>query len=150
MLTKITERTDLHPSVLVSVRSSKSVFGKEDVVDALGVVDWHMPASASPMGYAISVRNDDNIRDMISKAGNFVVNFLAKDQERAAILGKGHMLGFLDGFSQLGVEKADCERVESPRVKDARAFLECELIQELESGDHTVFLGRIVNAKNFR
>jgi flavin reductase (DIM6/NTAB) family NADH-FMN oxidoreductase RutF len=37
--------------------------------------------------------------------------------------------------------------VESPRVKEAKEVLECEVEHELESGDHTIFIGKVVGPR---
>jgi flavin reductase (DIM6/NTAB) family NADH-FMN oxidoreductase RutF len=148
MLNNIINRDDLYPSVLVSVRAPMSVFGKSDIRDSLSVVEWHMPASINPMGYAISVKRDDNIRSMISSAGNFVVNFMGHDQKSIVLSCEGQDGAFIDLFDFLGLSKSDSESVESPRIGEAKAVLECEVISELDSGDHTIFLGRVLGSKS--
>ncbi len=104
MILNIVNREDLFPSVLVSVRAPTEVLGREEMKDTLAVVDWHMPTSISPTKYAISVKNDDNISRMISKAGNFVVNFMSYEQ-RSIVLSCESQDGVLIDWRALGLRR---------------------------------------------
>lgn len=147
MLNKIINRNDLFPKVLVSVRAPVKALGIDEIRDNLGVIDWHMPVSIHPMKYSISVKNDHAIKDMISKAGNFVVNFMDVKQENIVLSCEEHNGLFVDVFEKTGINKAGSDYIESPRIKEAKAVLECEVEQELESGDHTIFIGRVVGPR---
>ncbi|MBU1199009.1 MAG: flavin reductase family protein [Nanoarchaeota archaeon] len=144
MIWSVVNRNDLYPSVLVTVRAPFNMLGKEELKDNLSVVSWHMPASFTPGKYAISVPTYDNMKKMISTARNFVVNFMGNDQRSIVLSAESQDGVFMNLFDYLGVTRMDSERVESPRIKEAKAFLECEVEQELESGDHTIFVGKVV------
>ncbi|MBW2991517.1 flavin reductase family protein [Candidatus Woesearchaeota archaeon] len=143
----IINREDLFPSILVSVRAPVEVFGKTDVKDNISFVGWHMPASVNPLKYAISVPTDDNISRMISKAGNFVINFMGYEHKSIVLRAEQQDGSFVDLFDSLNLSKADSQLIESPRIKQAKIFLECVVEQELESGDHTIFIGRVVRPR---
>lgn len=147
MINKIINRDDLFPKVLVSVRAPARVIGPEEVRDNIGVIDWHMPVSIRPMKYSISVHNDDSIKRMISRAGNFVVNFMGLSQESIVLSCEMHDGLFVDLFEKNNLTKADSDYIESPRIKEAQVVLECEVEQELESGDHTIFIGKVVGPR---
>jgi flavin reductase (DIM6/NTAB) family NADH-FMN oxidoreductase RutF len=147
MLKNIIGRNDLLPKVLVSVRAPADVLGVEQVRDNLAVVDWHMPVSFKPAKYAVGVRTDSSIKKMISKASNFVVNFMGHEHRNVVLLHEHQDGLFTDLFFSMGFAKSDADMVESPRVKEAEAVLECEVEHELETGDHTIFIGRIVGPR---
>lgn len=147
MLWNIVERDDLFPSVLVSVRAPTEILGKREVKDNIHVVGWHMPASVEPMEYAISVPTTDNIRKMISQAGNFVVNFMSMTQKSIVLSAENQDGMYVNLFEFLGLSKENSALIESPRIREAKIYLECEVKQELDSGDHTIFLGRVVNPR---
>jgi len=147
MIQNIIDREDLFPRVLVSVRAPLSVLGKSEVKDAISVVDWHMPANIRPMKYAISVRSDDNIKRMISIAGNFVINFMSHEHKSIVLSCENQDSLFVDLFEFLGVTKEEADMVESPRIGEAKEFLECEVDHELDSGDHTIFVGKVVGPR---
>lgn len=147
MIWSIINRKDLFPSVLVTVRAPVDVLGKVEIKDNISVVSWHMPASITPMSYAISVKSDDNIKKMISKAGNFVINFMGYEQKSIVLSCEKQDGSFVDLFEFLGITKANSEKVESPRIMEAKAALECRVDHELESGDHTIFIGKVVGTE---
>ncbi|KYK27112.1 hypothetical protein AYK26_00235 [Euryarchaeota archaeon SM23-78] len=144
MIWEIIKRRDLYRSVLVSVRAPIIVLGQEEVRDNVGVVHWHMPASLEPVKYAISVRSDDSIKNMISRAGNFVVNFVGYEYRNHVLACENEDGLFVDIFEFLGFTKKNSIIIESPRIKEAKVFLECEVEQEFDSGDHTIFIGKVV------
>ena len=148
MIWSIINREDLFPSVLVSVRAPFNLLGKEEVKDNISVVSWHMPASVTPLSYAISVKSEDNIAGMIRKAGNFVINFMGYEQKSIVLNAENQDGAMTDLFEFLGLSRAESILVESPRINEAKVFLECEVKQELESGDHTIFIGRIVRPQD--
>lgn len=137
----------MFPSVLISVRASMEVLGKRELKDNIRVVGWHMPASVEPMEYAISVPTADNIRRMISQAGNFVVNFMGYEQKSIVLSAENQDGLYVNLFEFLGLSKEDSALVESPRIREAKIYLECEVSQELDSGDHTIFVGKVVNPR---
>ena len=147
MIWNIINRDDLFPSVLVSVRAPFEILGRTELKDNITVVSWHMPASITPTKYAISIPSDDNIRRMISRAGNFVINFMGYEHKSIVLSAENQDGLFVDLFEFLGVTKADSDYVESPRIKEAKVCLECEVDQELESGDHTIFIGRVLGPR---
>jgi flavin reductase (DIM6/NTAB) family NADH-FMN oxidoreductase RutF len=147
MIKNIINREDLFPKVLVSVRAPAIVLGVEEEKDNLGVIDWHMPVSIHPMKYAISVRSDDNLKGMISKAGNFVVNFMDVKHKSIVLKCENQDGLFTDLFARIGISKSEADMVESPRIREAKEVLECEVEHELESGDHTIFIGRVVGPR---
>ena len=133
-------------SVLVSARADSERFGKVAERDGVCVVDWHMPSAGTPFSYAVSVPKDSEVSRMISKSGSFVVNFMGPEHSQRMDFVKGPGRGFSDLFSFLKVSRDEAEKVDCPRVREARAHLECEVASELDSGDHTVFTGRVLGA----
>jgi flavin reductase (DIM6/NTAB) family NADH-FMN oxidoreductase RutF len=134
----------LSRSVLVSTTGSSRLFGKAIEQDALGVVEWHMPSSQEPPSYSISVPSHHELRDLIRASGVFVVNFMGAEHSRRIDFVSQKSGAFSDLFNFLKVTKEEASKVFCTRVREARAHVECEVSQEIESGDHTVFVGRIV------
>lgn len=147
MIWSIIQRNDLFPSVLISVRARMDVLGREQLKDNISVVGWHMPANLEPMKYAVSIPSGDSIKKMISQAGNFVVNFMSQEQKSIVLSAENQDGLFVDLFEFLGVSKVDSDRIESPRIREAKIVLECQVDQELDSGDHTIFVGRVVGPR---
>jgi len=147
MIDSIIKQPDLLPKLLVSVRAPLEVLGKRELKDNISVVDWHMPVSTAPNKYAISLKSNDTTSRMIKGAGNFVINFMGAEHQSVVLSCENRDGMFLDLFETLGVTKVEADMVESPRIKEAKAVLECEVEHELESGDHTIFIGKVVGPR---
>jgi flavin reductase (DIM6/NTAB) family NADH-FMN oxidoreductase RutF len=53
----------------------------------------------------------------------------------------------LDKFKETGLEKQEAEKIDCPKIKQALACLECEVVNEIEAGDHVILIGKVLNMK---
>jgi len=74
---------------------------------------------------------------VINESGQFVVNFLAGRQERLARAFAGKQTA---AFHEVAHHHS---LGGVPILSDALAFLACEVVNEFEGGDHTIFLGKV-------
>ena len=79
-------------------------------------VNWVTQASFEPPLVAVGVKRDSGGHDIIREAGAFSLSVLGEGQQGAPIL------------------------------EAAIAALECELVTTIEEGDHSLFLGKVVEA----
>jgi flavin reductase (DIM6/NTAB) family NADH-FMN oxidoreductase RutF len=92
---------------------------------------------------AVGVKVDSTAHEIIKESRAFALNVLGKGQQALAF-------GFFktlerDGNS-IGGEMFSVGSSGSPILANATAFLECSLIDTLEKGDHSLFLGEVVEA----
>ena len=107
--------------------------------------NWATQVSIEPKLLAVAVRNDSVTRELLSSGGVFSLSFVKRDDRalvraftKPAVEGPGP--GMLSGVPVTeGVTGA-------PVLAQAAAWLECEVRQELPSGDHTLFVGEVVAA----
>lgn len=126
-------------TVLVTCRHE----GKDNII----ALDWHMPTSFEPPLYCISVGKSRYSHDMIKASRVFAVNFMPAEAEKA-VLYCGRTSGRdVDKFSATALIKQECEKIDCPRIKQALAWLECRVVAELSTGDHTIFVGEVVHYK---
>ena len=144
MLKSILATQGIHPSAVISVTAPKP--GVLVPADALALAHWHMPAGFSPMAYSISLPTDSPVRKMISNKGNFVVNFIPEELDLSINAITKIDPHFTDSFAAAGFTKTKSSSIESIGVAEALARLECEVERELESGNDTVFVGRVMHA----
>jgi len=117
---------------------------KEEEKDNVFTVAWHMPVSFTPPIYAISVGKKRYSLELIKKGKSFVVNFMPYTMVKQ-VLECGRTSGeHADKFTGIGLEKEDAETIDCCRLKDALAYLECDVEQEIEAGDHIIFIGRVL------
>ena len=51
----------------------------------------------------------------------------------------------MDKFKETKLEKEEAKSIDCPVIKQALATLECHVIQEVEAGDHIIFIGKVLN-----
>ena len=116
--------------------------GKDNII----TLAWHMPTSFSPGMYAISIGRTRFSHDMIKDSGVFCVNFMHAEHRRGmevcgSVSGSG-----TDKFKESGFGKEECEKIDCPRIKQSAGFLECKVVGSMETGDHTIFVGDVLNS----
>ena len=108
-------------------------------------IDWHIPLSLEPKLYGIAVNRTGYGAELIRASGVFVINFVPSTWEEA-IFFCGRTSGReVDKFAATGLVKEEAESVNAPRLADALGFLECQVEQVVEVGDHTFFVGRVTH-----
>ena len=116
--------------------------GKPDVMPA----GWAMIASHQPPMFATSVGHGRYTHELIRKQKEFVIAFPGPGMEKA-IEDTGSCSGRdVDKFKEFGLKSMKAKKVKPPLLLGCIVNLECKLEGELEVGDHTIFLGRVVAA----
>jgi flavin reductase (DIM6/NTAB) family NADH-FMN oxidoreductase RutF len=116
--------------------------GKPDVMPA----GWAMIASHQPPMFAISVGHGRYTHELIRSQKEFVVAFPGPGSEKA-IEDTGSSSGRnIDKFEEFELKSLKAREVKPPLLLGCIVNLECKLEGELEAGDHTIFLGKVVAA----
>ncbi|MCB1747505.1 MAG: flavin reductase family protein [Gammaproteobacteria bacterium] len=110
---------------------------------AAATINWVTQSSFKPPQLAIGVKADSGAHDIIKASGHFALNVLGKDQQ-------GLAFAFFkpaerDGHTVNG-EPFEFRTTGSPVLEAAIAYLECKLVHTYEGGDHSVFVGEVVDA----
>jgi flavin reductase (DIM6/NTAB) family NADH-FMN oxidoreductase RutF len=110
---------------------------------AASTVNWVTQASFEPPLVVVGVKVDSQAHGLIKEKGSFALN----------VLGKGHQSAAFAFFKPpvkegqtLSGEGYRSGATGSPILDSAPAFLECELIESLDRGDHSIFVGKVVEA----
>jgi flavin reductase (DIM6/NTAB) family NADH-FMN oxidoreductase RutF len=119
-------------------------------VENVWPIDWHLPLSFEPELYAVCLTSGGFGTELIRASGVFVVNFVPVDWQEI-IFYCGRTSGqAVDKFQETGLVKETAVSIDAPRLKDALGFLECDVIQTVETGDHTLFIGQVCHAAQNR
>ena len=117
--------------------------GKEGRMTA-ATINWVTQASFTPPLVAIGVKGDSQTHALIEESKAFVLNVIAKgDTNMAYTFFKpaavaGNTIGG-EPFTLGAVVKA-------PVLEKAPAHLECRVVDAVKHGDHTLFVGEVVEA----
>jgi flavin reductase (DIM6/NTAB) family NADH-FMN oxidoreductase RutF len=108
---------------------------------AAATVNWVTQAAFEPPLLAVGVKVDSHAHALIKETGAFALNVLGKGQQALAYT-------FFKPAERQG-ETLSGERFRpgatgAPILASVPAFVECRLEATLERGDHSLFLGRVV------
>lgn len=113
--------------------------------------EWTHHISYSPGLIAVCIRPTDATHENISKTKEFGVNICAVDQSIMASVAGGYTGREYDkikALQELGFEFYKARKIKAPMVKDVAVNIECELVEAILLGDHTMFVGGVVEATN--
>jgi len=133
--------------VLVTSRSHMNILGKDIEKDNIIAIAWHMQVSFEPHLYAVAVGKTRFSCELIQKSKAFVVNFVPKALEKEAVFCGSHSGKHMDKFKESGLTKEDAQNLDCPAISEAVGYLECEVVNEVEAGDHIIFIGNVINSK---
>ena len=110
---------------------------------AAATVNWVTQTAFEPPLVVVGVKADASAHDVIKKAGSFALNILGKGQQ-------GSAFAFFkpvekDGNTING-EAYSAGTTGAPVLESVPAYVECSLEQTVENGDHSIFIGKVVNA----
>ena len=105
---------------------------------------WVSRASRNPPMLVACIGHRSYTNELIKKAGYFVVNTLAEGQQEI-----GKHFGFVSGRDADKLKEIEYIEGESgtPILREAMSYLECELFDTFTTGDHTAFVGKIINGR---
>jgi flavin reductase (DIM6/NTAB) family NADH-FMN oxidoreductase RutF len=131
----------LHPMHTVLVTCAGKT-GKPNII----TLAWAMPTSISPPLVAISVSPRRHSHNLLEETKEFVVNIPTMEILDKVVLcgttsGKNH-----DKFKETGFSALPGKEVNAPLIKECVGHLECKLHSKCITGDHTIFVGEIVEA----
>ena len=131
------------PAVMVSCRAPEA-----DAKPNIVTVAWVGTVNSEPPMMSISVRGNRFSHDLIAKSGEFVVNLVDEAHCKA--------LDFCGVRSGRDVDKwQECDLTPmpalnmdyAPAIAECPAYLACKVVQQLELGSHTMFVGKIVGVQ---
>ncbi len=106
-------------------------------------VSWVSQVSHEPPLIMVCVAQERYTHAMMESSRAFALNIMARGQK-----------GLVDSFMARGIPKSEKFKMVryregitgSPLLKDALAYLECRITDTLDTGDHTIFVGEVVDA----
>jgi flavin reductase (DIM6/NTAB) family NADH-FMN oxidoreductase RutF len=131
----------LHPmhTVLVSCLGKA---GKPNVT----TVAWAMPTSNDPPLVAISVSPKRHSHTLIEESQEFIINIPTLELLQATYACGSFSGRSFDKFKKAGLTPIPARSVKAPAIRECIAHLECTVDSEVTTGDHTVFVGKVVAA----
>ncbi len=131
----------MHPrhTVLVTVVD-------EDGSTNIITLAWSMVTSFNPFMIAISVAPARYSHDLIKKGREFIVNVPNMDIVKETLFCGRNSGRNVDKFAATGLTPIPAKHVKPALIAECIAHLECKVVNEITTGDHTIFVGQVVNA----
>lgn len=112
----------------------------EDILHG-GTVSAFFSLSLEPLQVLISLNTSGRLAELIRQSGCFAVNILRAEQEDISRLfataQRPTALGALPGV------ETDQDATGAPIIRDCLAYFDCQVAADIESGDHTLFIGLV-------
>ena len=106
-------------------------------------VNWVTQASFEPPLVVVGVKADSGAHGVIKESQNFALNILGKDQKAQAFT---FFKSLEREGNQIGGEPFRKGAFGAPILENVPAFIECKLVQTIERGDHSIFVGEVQDA----
>jgi flavin reductase (DIM6/NTAB) family NADH-FMN oxidoreductase RutF len=105
---------------------------------------WVTQLSYEPPLVMVAISPVRKCHEMITNSGQFAVNVLGANQVELA-----SRFGFttgreVDKFEGISTQQTPAT---NPLLADAFAYIDCELVETLSVGDHSLFVGQVVGAE---
>lgn len=106
-------------------------------------MEWYMRTSIQPPMFAISVGHTRYSYECLRDKRYFNLVIPSKQMEELTHISGRHSGREIDKLSMVKLEHFSGKLQRFPVFKDALACFECEVISQIRSGDHTIFIGQV-------
>lgn len=131
----------LKPERVLLVTSIDSK-GKPNVM----TIEWFMRTSFEPPLVAISIGKTRYSHSLIKNQKEFVVAFPNSKMVDEVLYFGTHSGRNVDKFKETNLKIKKGKFVKPPLIENCVLNLECKVINSLDTGDHTIFVGKVVAA----
>ena len=107
---------------------------------------WSMCTSFVPPMVAISVGKTRYSHKLIAEGKEFVLAFPHEGMKEEVLYCGTHSGREVDKFKKTGLTAVPGKHVRPPLIKECLMNMECRVVGELDTGDHTIFAGEILTA----
>jgi flavin reductase (DIM6/NTAB) family NADH-FMN oxidoreductase RutF len=116
---------------------------KDGKPNAMGAGWWSFTSMAPPLAL-VSIGKTRYTHECVKHTNDFVICFPSEEQAKGAWAcgiksGRGR-----DKLAEAGLKAIPAAKVKAPIIEGCTAAFECKVINEVETGDHVVFVGEIV------
>jgi len=114
-----------------------------DAVNAC-VVSFISPVSFKPPMLMISLAPVRHSYENISQTKEFVVNILGKEHIDQLLMCARRYQEGVNKLQQAGLRWYSSKLVKPPRIREAKAWVECKVVEERKMGDHVAIFGDVL------
>ena len=116
---------------------------KKNKPNIIGLAWWTF-VSWDPQMIVISIGGEKYSHECIEHCKEFVLCFPTKEQKKGAWLCGEKSGRYVDKFKEAWFKAVPSKIVKPPIIDGSTVAFECKVVNTLETGDHTVYVGNIV------
>ena len=131
-------KTKYPEQIVIAIAKDKN--GKANPV----TIGWSMIASGQPLMMAIALAPKRYSTGAIRYSKCFTIAYPSQEMSKEAMFFGTHSGENTDKFAETGCKYSPAEKIDSVIIDDAVANFECILENELVTGDHIIFVGKVV------
>ncbi|HOH47376.1 MAG TPA: flavin reductase family protein [Candidatus Cloacimonadota bacterium] len=135
--------TEVNNKIHKPMKAALVVSRKPDGSHNLITVEWFMRTSIEPAQYAISIGHSRYSYACLTDFPYFNIVFPSSDNKTLLSLAGSQSGRDIDKFTAGNVQSNPGRLQKLPIITDAAACYECEIVTQLRSGDHTIFVGEV-------
>ena len=106
-------------------------------------ITWVSQASFEPPMISVCIKRNSASYEIVKKRGEFILHLLGDNQKELA---STFFKPTIFENEKLNEQEFILEN-NLPLLKDIPAYIQCEVVEILENGDHPLFLSEVVDAK---
>jgi len=118
------------------------IVGKSNII----TVSFCMPVSKDPPQIACAIGRGSYSYELIGSSREFVVNVPSKELKSKIFYCGFHSGANVDKFRETGLTPQPARKLRAPIIAECVAHMECKVIQEIETGDKSLFIGEVIDA----
>jgi len=109
-------------------------------------VSFCMPVSRQPPLLACAIGREAYSSELISQAKEFAVNVPLANLKREIYYCGMHSGYQVNKFKEAGLKALPARRLKAPIIDECVAYMECKVVQQVETGDKNLFIGEVIEA----
>lgn len=107
--------------------------------------DWVVPLSFEPTLVGVSIGHKRYTNKLLREHKEFVIGVPTIEMLKDVWIAGTSSGAKEDKISKLRLTLVKSKKVKVPSIKECQANIECRVVNEVEVGDHTLFIGEILN-----
>ncbi|MEM5766202.1 MAG: flavin reductase family protein [Candidatus Aenigmatarchaeota archaeon] len=131
----------LSPRIVVLLTTMNSKHGMNAIP-----IDFITPVNYSPPIIMIAIQPGGQTYRNIKENGEFVINIMSRKHFNEVMRCATRYQEGINKIQQVGLHHFSSQFVRAPKIKEARAWLECKLVNEIVFKDHIAIFAEIVAA----
>lgn len=116
---------------------------RDDTGPAAGTINWISQSSFTPPLVMLAIKADSGLHRAVAASRIFAVHIVGKSQKELAT---AFFRGADPAGSMLNGYAVETGQTGAPLLLAPPAWFECRVVNEVRGGDHTIFVGEVVDA----